>query len=57
MTLTRATFDAIVLKQTTFAEAAAAGRVGIAGDAGKLVELLGLLDDFDPMFEIVARKR
>jgi alkyl sulfatase BDS1-like metallo-beta-lactamase superfamily hydrolase len=24
--------------------------------AGKLIELLGLLDDFDPMFEIVAPK-
>ena len=49
--------DAIVLKRTTFAEAAMAGQVGIAGDAGKLVELLGLLDDFDPMFEIVTPKR
>ena len=55
--LTRAMLDAIVLKRTTFAEAAMAGQVGIAGDAGKLVELLGLLEDFDPMFEIVTPKR
>jgi len=34
-----------------------AGKIAIAGDSGKLIELLGLLDDFDPMFEIVAPKQ
>jgi alkyl sulfatase BDS1-like metallo-beta-lactamase superfamily hydrolase len=43
-----------VLKQTTFTEAAMAGKIAVAGDPGKVVELLGLFDDFDPMFEIVA---
>jgi alkyl sulfatase BDS1-like metallo-beta-lactamase superfamily hydrolase len=57
LTLTRATLDAIVLKQTTFADAAKSGQIAVAGDPGKLTELLGLFDDFDPMFEIVAPKR
>jgi alkyl sulfatase BDS1-like metallo-beta-lactamase superfamily hydrolase len=57
LTLTRATLDAIVLKQTTFAEQAMAGKIAVAGDSSKLIELLGLLDDFDPMFEIVAPKQ
>jgi alkyl sulfatase BDS1-like metallo-beta-lactamase superfamily hydrolase len=43
--------------QTTFAEAAASGQIAVAGDPGKLIELLGLFDDFDPMFGIVAPKR
>ncbi len=55
--LTRATLDSIVLKQTTFAAAAASGRIAVAGDPGKVIELLGLFDDFDPMFEIVAPKQ
>jgi alkyl sulfatase BDS1-like metallo-beta-lactamase superfamily hydrolase len=48
---------AIVLKQTTFAEQAMAGKIAVAGDSGKLIELLGLLDEFDPMFAIVAPKQ
>jgi len=52
-----ATLDAIVLKQTTFADAAKSGQIAVAGDPGKLIELLGLFDDFDPMFEIVAPRR
>ena len=55
--LTRATLDSIVLKQTTFAAAAASGQIAVAGDPGKVIELLGLFDDFDPMFEIVAPKQ
>src|SRR5262249_14316181 len=57
LTLTRATLDAIVLKQTTFAEQVLAGKTGVAGDSGKLIGLLGLLDDSDPMFGIVAPKQ
>ena len=57
LTLTRATLDSIVLKQTTFAAAAASGQIAVAGDPGKVIELLGLFDDFDPMFEIVAPKQ
>ena len=57
LTLRRATLDSIMLKQTTFAEAATSGQIAVAGDPAKLVELLGLFDDFDPMFEIVAPKQ
>src|SRR5262249_39840618 len=56
LTLTRATLDSVVLKQSTFAEAVKSGKIAVEGDEGKLIELLGLFDDFDPMFEIVARK-
>src|SRR5262249_41170744 len=34
LTLTRATLDAIVLKQTTFAEQVMAGKIAVAGDSG-----------------------
>src|SRR6266516_4389165 len=57
LALRRATLDSIMLKQTTFAEAATSGQIAVAGDPAKLVELLGLFDDFDPMFEIVAPKQ
>ena len=56
VTLTRATLDTITLRQTTFPEAVKAGTVQVTGDAGKLVELLGLLDNFEPMFEVVEPK-
>jgi alkyl sulfatase BDS1-like metallo-beta-lactamase superfamily hydrolase len=54
LTLTRATLDAIVLKQTTFADAATSGSLKIDGDAAKPAELFGLLDDFNPSFAIVT---
>ena len=56
VTLTRGTLDSITLRQTTFPEALKAGTVQIAGDPGKLAELLGLLDTFEPMFEVVEPK-
>jgi alkyl sulfatase BDS1-like metallo-beta-lactamase superfamily hydrolase len=56
LTLTRATLDAITLRQTTFPEAVKSGAVQVAGDPGKLLELLGLLDNFEPMFEVVEPK-
>ncbi|HTT10102.1 MAG TPA: alkyl sulfatase dimerization domain-containing protein [Burkholderiaceae bacterium] len=56
VTLARATLDAITLRQTTFPEAVKAGSVQVVGDPGRLVELLGLLDNFEPMFEVVEPK-
>jgi alkyl sulfatase BDS1-like metallo-beta-lactamase superfamily hydrolase len=53
LTLTRRTLDKIIQRATTFAEAAQAGDVKIAGDGSKLAELMGLMDDFRRMFEIV----
>ena len=35
----------------------AAGLVDVEGDAARVAELFGLLDDFSPMFEIVEPKR
>ena len=56
LTLTRATLDTITQRTVTFAEAIAAGQIGVAGDGGKLQQLLDMLDEFVRMFEIVAPK-
>jgi len=53
VTLSRATLDAITLKQTSFPEAVRSGQVRIEGDRAKLGELLAMLDTFEPMFPIV----
>jgi alkyl sulfatase BDS1-like metallo-beta-lactamase superfamily hydrolase len=55
--LTRATLDAITLKQRTFLGSIATGDVSISGNPLKLAELFGLLDEFSPGFEIVEPKR
>lgn len=54
LTLTRATLDAIVLKQLSFPDAVKSGQVAIAGNAAKPAELLGLLDEFSPSFAVVT---
>lgn len=50
---TRAVFDAIVLRQRTVADAQQRGELTVTGNAARLTELMGLLDDFDPGFRIV----
>jgi alkyl sulfatase BDS1-like metallo-beta-lactamase superfamily hydrolase len=57
VTLTRATFDAISLKQKTFLDGIATGEVSIAGNPLKLSELFGMLDEFTTNFEIVEPKK
>jgi alkyl sulfatase BDS1-like metallo-beta-lactamase superfamily hydrolase len=57
VTLNRSTLDAITLRQKTFPEAVKAGEVKVQGNGAKLQELLGMLDDFDPMFDIVTPRR
>ena len=57
VTLTRATFDAISLKQKTFLGSIATGEVSIAGNPLKLSELFGMLDEFTTNFEIVEPKK
>jgi alkyl sulfatase BDS1-like metallo-beta-lactamase superfamily hydrolase len=57
VTLTRAAFDAISLKQRTFLGSVATGDVSIRGNPLKLAELFGLLDEFSPGFEIVEPKK
>ncbi|WIG59528.1 MAG: MBL fold metallo-hydrolase [Ktedonobacterales bacterium] len=53
ITLTKATLDAISLEQTTFDKAIADGRITIDGDKSRFTQLLGLLETFNLMFNIV----
>jgi alkyl sulfatase BDS1-like metallo-beta-lactamase superfamily hydrolase len=57
LTLSRATLNAIFARQTTFMQEIQAGKVKIAGNPMKLMELFGLLDTFQPTFEIVEPKK
>ncbi|MFZ1153698.1 MAG: alkyl sulfatase dimerization domain-containing protein [Solirubrobacteraceae bacterium] len=54
VTLTRAAFDAVLLKEGDGAELFASGAIAVEGDGAKLGELLALLDEGDPMFAIVT---
>jgi alkyl sulfatase BDS1-like metallo-beta-lactamase superfamily hydrolase len=51
--LTRDILDAVIAKQTTFADAIAAGSITLTGSAQKLAELMSLMDEFPRMFELV----
>lgn len=53
LTLTKATLDAISLEQTTFDKAIADGQITLSGDKSKLTQLLGMLDTFELMFNII----
>jgi alkyl sulfatase BDS1-like metallo-beta-lactamase superfamily hydrolase len=53
LALTRTTLAAITLRKTTFPEAVKDGSIQLTGDPRKLLELLSLLDQFEPMFEVV----
>ena len=57
ITLTRATLDAILLKQKTLPDAIMAGEITVEGDPGKLGELIGMLDEFALGFPIVEPKQ
>jgi alkyl sulfatase BDS1-like metallo-beta-lactamase superfamily hydrolase len=54
LTLARTTLDACTLGQTTFQAEIAAGNIVLAGNPAKLAELMGLLDTFTPMFNVVT---
>ena len=56
-TLARVTFDEVIAKQTTFPEAVAAGKIKFTGNAMRFGELMGLMDEFPRMFEIVEPRR
>src|SRR5215831_4861474 len=56
-TLERATLDEVIARQTGFPEAVAAGKIKVSGKAMRLAELMGLMDEFPRMFEIVEPKR
>lgn len=57
VTLTRAAFDAISLKQRTFLGSVLTGDVSVSGNPLRLRELFGLLDEFSPGFEIVEPRK
>ena len=57
VTLTRSVLNQLVLREATFADAVAQGLVRVEGDAAKVTELFGMLDDFALMFEVVEPKR
>ena len=56
-TLARGTLDAVIAKQTTFPEAVGAGKIDVSGNPMRLAELMGLMDEFPRMFEIVEPKQ
>jgi alkyl sulfatase BDS1-like metallo-beta-lactamase superfamily hydrolase len=56
-TLPRALLDEVIAKKATFPEAMAAGKITFTGNPMKLGELMGLMDEFPRMFEIVEPKR
>ncbi|MDE2378545.1 alkyl sulfatase dimerization domain-containing protein [Bradyrhizobium sp.] len=56
-TLARSTLDEVIARQTSFPEAVAAGKVKLSGNPMRLAELMGLMDEFPRMFEIVEPKR
>jgi alkyl sulfatase BDS1-like metallo-beta-lactamase superfamily hydrolase len=53
----RATLNSVILRELALPVALASGVVRIAGDANKVAELFGLLDDFTMGFEIVEPLR
>ncbi|HEY0502800.1 MAG TPA: alkyl sulfatase dimerization domain-containing protein [Lysobacter sp.] len=52
--MSKATLDRISLRQLDFATALKQGNIRVEGQAGKLTEMLGLLDTFKPGFNIVT---
>jgi alkyl sulfatase BDS1-like metallo-beta-lactamase superfamily hydrolase len=56
-TLPRSLLDEVIAKKATFREAMAAGKITFTGNPIKLGELMGLMDEFPRMFEIVEPKR
>ncbi|PZA09820.1 alkyl/aryl-sulfatase [Rhodopseudomonas palustris] len=55
--LPRSLLDEVIAKQTSFPEAVMAGKIKVSGNPMKLAELMGLMDEFPRMFEIVEPKR
>jgi alkyl sulfatase BDS1-like metallo-beta-lactamase superfamily hydrolase len=54
ITLDRATLDLITLRQKTFPQAMQDGSVKVQGNPAKIGELLGMLEEFNPMFDVVT---
>jgi alkyl sulfatase BDS1-like metallo-beta-lactamase superfamily hydrolase len=56
VSLSRATFLAVLLRQKTIADAARDGEIKLDGDPRRLAELFAMLDDANPAFPIVEPK-
>jgi alkyl sulfatase BDS1-like metallo-beta-lactamase superfamily hydrolase len=56
LTLPRDVLAAITLRKTAFPEAVKSSAIQVAGDPNKLLELLGLFDNVEPMFEVMEPK-
>lgn len=54
LTLTRAALNDILLQKSTMQEKFSTGEIAIEGDPQKLAEMFGLMDEFDPLFNIVT---
>jgi alkyl sulfatase BDS1-like metallo-beta-lactamase superfamily hydrolase len=54
ITLTKATLDNVILKQTTFQKEIENGNIQVTGDGSQIGVLLSLLDTFDQFFPIVT---
>jgi alkyl sulfatase BDS1-like metallo-beta-lactamase superfamily hydrolase len=52
-TLTRATLNSVLVRQTTFPNAIRSGDITFKGEPGKIGELFGMLDDVPTLFPIV----
>ena len=57
VTLTKATLDRMSLRQTTLEQALREGGLRIDGDPAAVTALFGMLDTFDPSFNIVTPHR
>jgi alkyl sulfatase BDS1-like metallo-beta-lactamase superfamily hydrolase len=54
VTLDRSTLDLITLRQKTFPQAMQDGSVKVQGNPAKISEVLGMLDEFNPVFDIIT---
>ncbi|MFA5400104.1 MAG: alkyl sulfatase dimerization domain-containing protein [Dehalococcoidia bacterium] len=54
LNLSRATLISVLAGETTFPKEILAGKVTIEGDALKILDLMGMMDSYDPMFNIIS---
>jgi alkyl sulfatase BDS1-like metallo-beta-lactamase superfamily hydrolase len=54
LALTRAALNDVLTQKSTIQDKLSSGEIKIEGDAQKLAEMFGLMDDFDPWFNIVT---
>jgi alkyl sulfatase BDS1-like metallo-beta-lactamase superfamily hydrolase len=53
ITIPRATFESVILKQITIGDVMRQKEATVSGDASRVSQLIGFLDDFDAAFPIV----